>query len=301
MRPIKLALALAVTLAAGTTPAEHAVTVGGGLELPAVPRAVLAAARTGVTDTEGTRTGSARLGGEAPEVLRVTPGVNEIVPVAVGHLNRRVTPFASPRVRTVSTATTQVEGPAVYVAPAGEEPVALFLTDAGDETLALSLTLAPRRIPPRELRLVLEGAPAAARPAAARWEQAQPYVATLAVALRGLALGEVPAGYALRRPRSGERAGCAQPGLAVRLGQVLEGHGLWLLVGVVENAAPEPVVLEESLCETSVGEAVLAVAAWSRVELAPGEASELYLAVRPQAPAAPARARPLLLGHGGPR
>ena len=59
--------------------------------------------------------------------------------------------------RTVSRATTQVDGNAIYVATASEEPVSLFITEAGDTAMAISLTLAPRHIPPREVRLVLTG------------------------------------------------------------------------------------------------------------------------------------------------
>lgn len=284
-RPAPL-LALVTTLATSATLASEPVQVVGGLELPPVPRAVLAAVRT--SDAE-----------PVPETLRVTPGVNEIVPVAVGHLNRIVTPFEHPRVRTVSTATTQVEGRAVYVAPATEEPVALFLTSAEDEDLALSLTLAPRRIPPRELRLALDGGTRAAPETAARWEQAQPYDDTLTRAFRALALGKVPAGYGLRGPRRGETAGCAQAGLAVRIGQVLEGHALWLVAARAENRSAELVTLDERRCEATLGEAVLAVAAWPRVELGPGESAELYLAVRPRSPDDAARARPPLVD--GPR
>ena len=63
----------------------------------------------------------------------------------------------APQVRTVSPATTQVDGRAVYVATASEEPVSLFITEAGEAATAISLTLAPRHIPPREVRLVLQG------------------------------------------------------------------------------------------------------------------------------------------------
>ena len=59
--------------------------------------------------------------------------------------------------RTVSPATTQVDGNAVYVATASEDPVSLFITEKGDTATAISLTLAPRHIPPREVRLVLTG------------------------------------------------------------------------------------------------------------------------------------------------
>ena len=92
-----------------------------------------------------------------PKTIRVSPGTTAIVEVAIDHLNRIVTPFASPQVRTVSPATTQVDGSAVYVATASEDPVSLFITEAGDTATAISLTLAPRHIPPREVRLVLTG------------------------------------------------------------------------------------------------------------------------------------------------
>jgi len=105
-----------------------------GIELPPVPRAVLAAARIGaasggfrhvsVSKGEGTGTAALELG---PRTLVVTPGTTAIVEVAIDHLNRIVTPFAAPRVRTVSQATTQVEGNAVYVATASEDPVSLYI------------------------------------------------------------------------------------------------------------------------------------------------------------------------------
>jgi conjugal transfer pilus assembly protein TraK len=88
-----------------------------------------------------------------PKTITVSPGTTAIVEVAIDHLNRIVTPFAAPQVRTVSQATTQVDGNVIYVATATEEPVGLFITDAGDSATALSLTLAPRHIPPREVRL----------------------------------------------------------------------------------------------------------------------------------------------------
>src|SRR5690606_36848499 len=90
-----------------------------------------------------------------PETVRVSPGVNELLPVALGHLNRIVTPFEHPVVTTVSNAQTQTKGRVVYVAPADEAPVTLYLTPGDNPEFALSLTLIPKRIPAREIRLSL--------------------------------------------------------------------------------------------------------------------------------------------------
>jgi hypothetical protein len=94
-----------------------------GIGLPPVSRAVLVAAKSGevsaaalcrvsATVPEGKGDSSAlELG---PKTIAVAPGTTAIVvEVAIDHLNRIVTRFASPQVRTVSEAITQVEGNAV--------------------------------------------------------------------------------------------------------------------------------------------------------------------------------------------
>jgi hypothetical protein len=162
-----------------------------GIELPPVPRAVLLAAN----DPPATiRHVSAEAPvedapevGEAPaatlalgsKTVLVSPGTTAIVEVAIDHLNRIVTPFTSPQVRTVSRATTQVDGNAIYVATASEEPVSLFITEAGDTAMAISLTLAPRHIPPREVRLVLTGGVVPVRTTAPTVKPPGPWCATI--------------------------------------------------------------------------------------------------------------------------
>jgi conjugal transfer pilus assembly protein TraK len=105
-----------------------------GIELPPVSRAVLVAAKSGEVSTAALRRVSATVPeGKSdssalelgPKTIAVAPGTTAIVEVAIDHLNRIVTPFASPRVRTVSEATTQVEGNAVYMATPSEDPVSL--------------------------------------------------------------------------------------------------------------------------------------------------------------------------------
>ncbi len=247
------------------------------VETPGVPASVL---------TEAKRESAA--GATTPQTLQVVPGVNEIIPVAIGHLNRIVTPFDSPQVRTVSQATTQIEGNVLYVATPDETPVTLYITPGATEDLALSLTLAPRRIPPREIRLTLDAADykklgalqgQSTRPGGKLGHAAQDYIAHLKATFRALALMRTPKGYALRDPAAGESIRCTQAGLHTRTGQALEGRDMVLLVGVARNSGGTAFEVDERSCTDNGGE-VLAVAAWPKVMLEPGEATELYVAVR---------------------
>jgi len=227
----------------------------------------------------------------------VTPGENEIVPIAISHLNRLVTPFAHPRVHTASSATTRIEGPVIYVATSDPGPVTLFITPAKSQSPAISLTLVPRNIPPRQigLRISGRGRTLASVARATRWERAQPYVDTLKRAFRTLAASRVPKGYGLRRARVGETITCARHGVRATLGQVAEGHRIWLLVGLLINTGARPVEIDETACAAGAGWTVLAAAAWPRVWLAPRERTEIYLAVRAPAGAPAASERPSLL------
>jgi conjugal transfer pilus assembly protein TraK len=247
-----------------------------GVATPGVPASVL---------TEAKRESAA--GTTTPQTLQVIPGVNEIIPVAVGHLNRIVTPFDSPQVRTVSQATTQIEGNVLYVATPDETPVTLYITPGATEEVALSLTLAPRRIPPREIRLTLDAADYKKLGALQGQSNgqngkfgnaSQDYIAQLKTTFRALALMRTPKGYALREPAAGESIRCTQAGLYTRTGQALEGRDMVLLVGVARNTGATALEIDERSC-TNDGE-VLAIAAWPKVLLEPGEATELYVAVR---------------------
>ena len=306
-----LICALGLGALVGTVPLQAA--EDPGIALPSVPRTLLLAANetpatirhvsAASSENDRSEKGAAPAAtlSLGPKTIRVAPGTTAIVEVAIDHLNRIVTPFAAPQVRTVSPATTQVDGNAIYVATASEEPVSLFVTEAGDTATAISLTLAPRHIPPREVRLVLTGgvvrAPApSVKPPRTMARNDQPYVEHLATAFRALARNRVPAGYRLRKAGRKERVACRQPGLSVTTAQVLEGRGLRILAARARNKGKHPIVLDEHRCGADAGTVVAAVAAWPRSRLAPGEETELYLALRPREPARGRDDRPSLLG-----
>ncbi|MFE8033559.1 TraK domain-containing protein [Thiohalocapsa marina] len=245
-----------------------------------------------------------------PRNLTVTPGTTVLIEIAIGHLNRIVTPFADPVVHTVSNASTQVDGSVVYVATDTEEPVALYIGDGQGSTLALALTLAPRYVPPREVRLTVPGyqgtrtgnAPrAAVEPVAVMPMLANAsdrdgdgngngngngpaYVSDLVEQLRALAQGRMPEGFRIAKGSGGAKLRCAE-GLKVRTVERAEGPASDLLKARVANTAAQAITLEHDTCRPDAATAtVAAMAAWPRRVLAPGEETEVFLLLVRDAP-----------------
>jgi conjugal transfer pilus assembly protein TraK len=224
----------------------------------------------------------------APQTLQVKPGINELMPIAVGHLNRLVTPFDNPVVTTTSQATTSTKGKIVYVATADETPVTLYITPGDNQDIALSLTLIPKRIPAREIHLSLDqetykrltqwqrqSTTSSGQPAS----QEQYYITTLKQLFRDLGLQKTPAGFSLRDPSQSEQIHCHQDRVRIHTGQLLEGRDMMIFVGVARNTGVIPIEFDERACASTQDE-VLAVVAWPKVVLGPGESTELYVAVR---------------------
>lgn len=261
-------------------------------DIPVVPAKILAEAR-------GQAPASTLSGINENSVLTMTPGVNEVIPVAVNHPNRIVTPFSTPEVTSTTLAGPSADGDCsevcikdnvVYVATAKEHPVTMFITEKGSEAQALSVTMVPRRIPPREVFLKLDDATMFnnhtlyGNKKAEVWERSQPYLETIRTIFRGLALGDIPQGYSLgKTPRSVELPRCDHPGLEVDFskGQFMSGHSINVFVGVATNTSSLPVEFKESWCgswETA------AAAVWPRNLLMPGEKTEVFVATKQKRP-----------------
>ncbi|MFC1336963.1 MAG: conjugal transfer protein TraK [gamma proteobacterium symbiont of Clathrolucina costata] len=207
------------------------------------------------------------------------PGVNEIIQVAVNHLNRIVTPYAEPKITTSSPVTTEIRDNVIYIGTTLESPVTLFITEKGSEERALSLTLIPRKIPPREIFLQLkqDGSLVRYTKEAEKWETSQPYIVTIEELFRTLALGELPAGYSFEESPKSELPACRQAGLNFdfQSGQTVIGHHMIVHVGVAENASPHPVEFLEPSCGDWD---IAAVSAFPRNVLNPGDRTEIYVA-----------------------
>lgn len=234
------------------------------------------------------------------EDIEVEQGVNEVISIAVSHLNRITTPFSNALVKTVDAGNVDVRGGILYVSTNQDDPVTLFIHEKGDESLALSITLIPRHIPPRDITLILKGMDYQTKmrkmtKKAKKWEQQRSYVDGLKDSMKALANGDIPNGYSLRNYTLADRYfDCRknEQGISVEPKQVLDGHNIIYTVSLVENISESTIELTESFCYER---GVLAVSFWPSVTLRPGEKTELYIAhKRPRKPRG--NIRPSLVG-----
>ena len=233
-------------------------------------------------------------------ILKTRPGVTEEAVIAQGKLNRIVTPFLSPKVLTADAVETKVDGSAVYVATDTDAPVSLFITDT-DTGGAASLQLIPQALgSPVEIQVVPEqgkGPDSTGTDAGAGsrlYKQDSPYITEVKAIMQALGKQRVPVGFSL--VESGEAYGytgiCHGLNLTFRLGQVLKGPQSEVIVYIAENRGLQAAQFEESFCAS---DSTVAVAAWPRVRLAPGERTEVYVLVHQPEDKSGEVSRPALL------
>jgi conjugal transfer pilus assembly protein TraK len=251
--------------------------------------------------------GAANNSNGKPIVIDAIQGVNELVTIARGELNRFVTPFEKVKVRTAAgeeELVSKVDGNVVFIG--SNKRAGVFLTEIGTDR-AISLTLQPEDIPPRDIYLKLrrgEGIPSfAAKAVKASFgkspggfesygqDRALPHVEVVKDLMRELALGKLPNGYSLMPFKPGE-AYCAIPGFRVRLGQMIEGSTYKIAVFRAENHTGAPQQIDEQFCYRR---GVVAVSAWPDVVVPPKSYTELFVMMRPQEAEPASSIRPSLL------
>jgi conjugal transfer pilus assembly protein TraK len=230
-------------------------------------------------------------------VVVVYPSVNEIISISRGHINKIITPFERPVVKTASDEAIETSGSAMFVTSTGEAPITMFVSERGEEDeRALSLTLLPRTIPPREIALKLvplDGNVAGSSGKAKKWERQQEYLSFVKKTMKALALGEQPRGYAMRPvKRSDPLIVCAQKGFEIETKQALEGNDVVIMVGKMSNVATNGLEFYEPSCNQ---EGLLAIASWPSVYLEPGESVEVYAVFQKKRQANTSRVRPSVL------
>jgi len=248
-----------------------------------------------------------------PPQMTVKAGVTTIFAIGRGQTNRIVVPFKKPKLMTSATedqAKIDVDPdfPLVYVTTSRSEPVSMFIYDENDKTTAISVSLVPADIPAVSVTMRLENyVPREPVEQTARhegdaksargWETDQPFTDSVKELFRNAALGKVPSGYSLGPldPRSAAAARCDMPGLRIEQKQLLTGFNMQLVVARVTNMQPVPVDIVETGCR---GADVLAAAAWPAVHLQPGQAAELYVAIRAPGEDASDVVRPSLVSEG---
>ena len=197
--------------------------------------------------------------------------------------------------------------------PPARCPATLYISAGDAAGTTIALTLAPRRVPPREIRLLVPGyqaaqaqsntsaqtaaqperAPVALSPAhPALWQQPLPYLQTLTTALRDLARGEVPEGFRRRSARSKERLRCDAPGLRVSDLEVHEGEQLRVLKATLRYSGQQPLQITPHHCRPRGKAVIAAQATWPRSALSQGEETQLLIALRTGESAVPLPAGP---------
>lgn len=238
-----------------------------------------------------------------PAEIVAKPGHNYVFAIAKDHLNRLVTPFADPMIKTMSTESITTDRGIVYVAATqSSAPIAMFVYDRQDPETALSLTLVPMVMPPVSTQISIDGYATAERfgtpravQAAQATESDSDYVSTLSSIMSDIALGRLPDGYGLM-PVAGYPAlmpECLWTGVDVVPRQLLSGSSYTVFVALVENKQAREVELPESACNEPQ---VRAVGLWPNNTLAPGGRAELYVVVSAEPEVAPESQRPSLIG-----
>jgi conjugal transfer pilus assembly protein TraK len=218
--------------------------------------------------------------------IKPKPGRTEKVVIARGKLNRIVTPYADPKVLTVDQVETKVDGSAVYIATDSALPVSLFISDA-ETGIASSIQLVPEEIgTPVEITIEsdngkltqAENANAGAL-TGKELHQDTPYITEVKMIMQSLGKQQIPQGFTLEEVTDEVRSFtvCHDANLTFWPGQMLSGHGSRILVEVAQNNGVSPIVFEEAFC---ANEHTMAVAAWPKIRLEPGEKTEVYILMR---------------------
>ena len=239
------------------------------------------------------------LGMQSGITIKPKPGRTESVIVAKGKLNRIVTPYADPKVLTVDNVETKIDGSAIYIATDSETPVSLFISDAetGD---AASLQLSPQElITPVEIRIEGDAAKGAQGEVGSSktdrlFRQDLPYINEVKAIMQNLGKQQIPQGFTMEEVTEDlrDRAFCHDPNLTYWAGQLLSGHDSRIIILIGQNNGNNAVIFEEAFCAS---EDTMAVAAWPRVRIEPGEKTEIYLLLRLPEGKSGEEIRPVLL------
>lgn len=251
-------------------------------KIPEVPAAVLT---KNVPKYNVNGTGESGAAVKESNDIVVTPGINQLVSIAVGHTNRIVTPFTHPQ---VSSATltggeqgeVMVKDNVVYVSTAKTYPLSMFITEKGQENLSISLTLVPRKIPSREISVSFKDSNLQMRMAsedAEAWEKSQPFVSGTNKNLREVALQGIPSGYNLSSlPANYKLPKCRVEGFKVDFsnGQLITGSKLHYVIGKVTNISSKTLEFKEAGCGDYD---VAAVALYPTNVFEPHQSAEIYV------------------------
>lgn len=229
-----------------------------------------------------------------PSKLVVAAGKAEIVPVAVGHINRIETPFKHPTIKTSapkSALNVEFDGSFLYLSIT--QPVTLFIHENGHPDPAIVVSLVPKRIAPRQIAINLPKAElskikvsgssnrsATQHVGVTKKSPRRTYKPVHAETLHSFMKGLRPAGF-LNVPIEGYKASdycSSRIGLkfSFKQGQAIESGTYTLLRGMVESSTDQ--LLNEVWCAKS-GE-TLAVAFGPKIRVSKNAPVDFFILLR---------------------
>lgn len=237
---------------------------------------------------------SSNQNGEDKNTISVRSGVTEIIPISKNYLTRVTVPFKEPEAKTINDVDVDVVGNTLFITPQSEGTIGLFVYDKSNPQVSISLHLVPQDIPQRNITLNLAtsrgGASVAGayNPDAESFEHDQPFTSMVVSAFAELAKGRLPSGYSLAQPR-GDEAVCQVPGMAMRLGQMVDGSTYRIAVFATKNISDRGIEINEDFC---YHKGVVAAASWPLTYLEPGEQTEVYVMFKYEVPVDAGSIRP---------
>lgn len=236
--------------------------------------------------TQAKKSQEMNIGLQSGITIKPKPGRTENAVIAKDKLNPIITPLANPKVLTVDEFESRVEGSVVYVTTSADTPISMFIADIDDPSrAAISLQLTPENLPaPVEIRIEaplsnMSGNVSASSKSDALFRHDSPYVEDIKSIMQSLGKQQIPQGFTLEEvTRDLHLASiCHNINLNFIPGQLLSGHDSRIVIMVAQNNGVTASIFEEAYC---AGENVMAVAAWPKVRLEPGERTEVFILMR---------------------
>lgn len=207
-----------------------------------------------------------------PLILKVQPGVTEVVKIARGFPSLIMTPFAEPQVVDGGKVKLVYAGSNVYVMPLGAEPEALFISDKGKSSVVVSLMVVPEDLPAQQITVQLDGFKGAdAQGLADQRERKDDYVSELVDIMREVGQGTVPAGYTASTINEIEARIGSLYALPI---QKFSGTDRNIFAYKLSNRGATPITVSEP---SFYAKGVRAVALFPKIHLMPGEQTTLYI------------------------
>lgn len=220
-----------------------------------------------------------------PLEIEVKMGVNTLLPISRGHMNRIITPFSEPVIDTVSEASITTKGNVILVATNSDDGIALFVRQKGMQS-SIPLFLKPQSGPPIEVTLKLQGVQAPIRSTLAkRWEESNEYQSSLLEVFEAIMRGDMPLGYTYHDSvDNAQSLMCRLENFEIVAVSRISGFHYDVVVQTIRNIGNKSFEIVEGACK-HMDDGLRAVGTFPNQVVEPNGRTELVLAYEVREPA----------------